>query len=264
MSIDQKYLEHLFLSKYKGKNINLCRDTMEDFADTVIKVLFPALCNKVVADANELNKSFDHLEKLLNIIVDCLKNELHASCRNEAIIKEFFAALPELEMKMNKDAEFILSGDPAAKSIDEVVICYPGFYAICIYRLAHFFYGCKLPLFPRIIAEYAHRKTGIDIHPGASIQSPFFIDHGTGVVIGESTIIGKRVKIYQGVTLGAKSVRKELANTKRHPTIEDDCVIYANATILGGDTIIGKDSVIGGSMWVIESVPPLSRLFYKT
>ena len=129
--------------------------------------------------------------------------------------------------------------------------------------IAHFFWKEELPLFPRILTEYAHRKTGIDIHPGAEIQAPFFIDHGTGVVIGETTIIGKRVKIFQGVTLGATSVNKNLSNVKRHPTIEDDVIIYSNATILGGETTIGKNSIVGGNVWLLKSVAPDSQIFYK-
>src|SRR5690606_15379486 len=143
-------------------------------------------------------------------------------------------------------------------SVDEVILAYPGFLAIAIYRIAHVLYRAEVPLLPRLLTEYAHRETGIDIHAGARIGASFSIDHGTGVVIGETTVIGDRVRIFQGVTLGALSVNKELASTKRHPTIHDDVVIYANATILGGRTEVGARSIIGGNVWLTHSVPPES------
>ncbi len=163
-------------------------------------------------------------------------------------------AIPEIRRLARLDAIAAFNGDPAAKSGDEVIVSYPGLQAIIVYRIAHFLHECGVPVIPRIMTEHVHGKTGIDIHPGAKIGESFFIDHGTGVVIGETTIIGKNVKIYQGVTLGALSVKKSLKNTKRHPTIEDDVTIYANATILGGETVIGKGSVIGGNSWITESV----------
>ncbi len=163
-------------------------------------------------------------------------------------------AIPEIRRLARLDAIAAYNGDPAAKSGDEVIVSYPGLEAIIVYRIAHFLYECGVPVIPRIMSEHVHGKTGIDIHPGAKIGESFFIDHGTGVVIGETSVIGKNVKIYQGVTLGALSVKKSLKNTKRHPTIEDDVTIYANATILGGDTVIGKGSVIGGNSWITESV----------
>ncbi|MFL5785028.1 MAG: serine O-acetyltransferase EpsC, partial [Bacteriovoracaceae bacterium] len=161
------------------------------------------------------------------------------------------------------DVEAAFAGDPAAYSKEEIIITYPGFYAICVYRLAHALHKLDVPLIPRLMSEYAHEKTGIDIHPGAVIGENFFIDHGTGVVIGETSLIGKNVKIYQGVTLGALSVKKKLQSVKRHPTIESDVVIYANSTILGGDTIIGTGSVIGGNTWITESVPADSVILNK-
>lgn len=167
-----------------------------------------------------------------------------------ALIEE----LPEIRRKITLDVKACFSGDPAAKSPEEVILSYPGLEAILVYRIAHFLYESGIPIIPRIMSEHIHGKTGIDIHPGAKIGESFFIDHGTGVVIGETTIIGNNVKIYQGVTLGALSVKKELMNKKRHPTIEDNVTIYAGATILGGETIIGHDSTIGGNMWVTHSV----------
>ncbi len=163
-------------------------------------------------------------------------------------------AIPEIRRMARLDAIAAYNGDPAAKSGAEVIVSYPGLEAIIVYRIAHFLHSCGVPVIPRIMSEHVHGKTGIDIHPGAQIGESFFIDHGTGVVIGETTVIGKNVKIYQGVTLGALSVKKSLKNTKRHPTIEDDVTIYANATILGGETVIGKGSVIGGNSWITESV----------
>lgn len=173
----------------------------------------------------------------------------------EKITLDLIESIPDLRKKIHLDTLAISAGDPAAKSEEEVIVSYPGLEAIVVYRIAHFLYTCGVPVIPRIMSEYIHGKTGIDIHPGATIGESFFIDHGTGIVIGETTIIGKRVKIYQGVTLGALSVRKNYQDKKRHPTIEDDVTIYANATILGGQTVIGKGAVIGGNTWIIKSVP---------
>jgi serine O-acetyltransferase len=177
------------------------------------------------------------------------------------IADDLLKALPEIRARLHLDAQAALEGDPAAISEAEVIVAYPGMAAITVHRLVHFLYQRGVPLLPRIMSEYIHHQTGIDIHPGATIGDYFFIDHGTGVVIGETTIIGDRVKIYQGVTLGALSVKKSLARKKRHPTIEDNVTIYAGATILGGDTVIGHDSVIGGNVWLIQSVPPFSRVY---
>ena len=163
--------------------------------------------------------------------------------------------IPEIRRKIGLDVQAAYRGDPAAKSNEEVIISYPGLQAIVIYRIAHYLTTIGVPVIPRIMSEYAHGHTGIDINPGAKIGESFFIDHGTGVVIGESCEIGNNVKLYQGVTLGALSVKKELMNKKRHPTIEDDVTIYANATILGGETVIGRGCVIGGNTWITKSVP---------
>ncbi len=171
-------------------------------------------------------------------------------------VEALIAAIPDLRAMIKKDAAAITAGDPAARSLGEVILSYPGLEAIIVYRIAHFLYKNGVPLVPRIMTEHTHGKTGIDIHPGAEIGESFFIDHGTGIVIGETTVIGKNVKLYQGVTLGALSLQKDLQNKKRHPTIEDDVIIYSNATILGGQTVIGKGSVIAGNSWIIESVAP--------
>ncbi len=178
----------------------------------------------------------------------------------EKICVSLIEELPEIKRKLSLDVEAGFSGDPAAKNREEVILSYPAIQAIMVYRIAHFLYASGVPVIPRIMSEHVHGKTGIDINPGAEIGESFFIDHGTGVVIGESTTIGNNVKLYQGVTLGALSVKKELMNKKRHPTIEDNVTIYANATILGGETIIGHDSVVGGNTWVTKYVPPNSVL----
>jgi serine O-acetyltransferase len=179
------------------------------------------------------------------------------------IADKFFSELSSIKNHLLEDAEFIALNDPAASGIDEVIMAYPGFFAILIYRLAHCLSGLGVPIVPRIMTEYAHSITGIDIHPGAEIGSEFCIDHGTGIVIGETTNIGNRVKIYQGVTLGALSVSKSMASTKRHPTLEDNVIVYAGATILGGNTIIGHDSVIGGNVWLTQSIPPFSLVYHE-
>lgn len=187
----------------------------------------------------------------------------------KSVVAAFLGRLPEVKRLVQTDVQAAYEGDPAATSPMEVVMAYPGLYAVSIHRLAHELYTLKVPIIPRIMSELAHSKTGIDIHPGATIGERFFIDHGTGVVVGETTVIGKNVKLYQGVTLGAKSFQKDpetgalVKGIKRHPNVEDNVVIYAGATILGGDTTIGHDSEIGGSVWLIESVPPNSRVYNR-
>ena len=189
---------------------------------------------------------------------DCQRQEA------AALAAEFISGLPALRRILATDVEAMFNGDPAAKSIEEVIVTYPGFYAIVVYRLAHQLYEQNIPIVPRLFTEYAHGKTGIDIHPGATIGHSFCIDHGTGIVVGETTVIGNNVKIYQGVTLGALSVDKAEAGVKRHPTIEDNVTIYAGATILGGKSIIGHDSVIGGNVWLTSGVEPYSTVFNKS
>jgi len=187
----------------------------------------------------------------------------HGPCHPaaEIVVDNFFDELPALRGILAEDMKAAFRGDPAAGSFEEVIVSYPGFDAIAAHRLAHFFHKACVPIIPRMMSELVHGRTGIDIHPGAEIGAAFFIDHGTGVVIGETTVIGRNVKLYQGVTLGALSVRKEEADRKRHPTIEDDVTIYANATVLGGETVIGRGSVIGGSVWITSSVPPHSTVY---
>lgn len=221
---------------------------VETFTEKLFYTLF---------DANApLNESIDELEILFKEIskISCKKPE--KLC--DGAWNQFLEKLPLVLEKLNQDAAYILENDPASNSIEEVYLAYPGFYAIAIYRLSHELYLLELLLFSRLMSEYAHRITGTDIHAGADIASPFFIDHATGIVIGETTIIEKNVKLYQGVTLGALSVSKDMKNTKRHPTVEKNVCIYANATILGGETTIGKNSIIGGNTWITKSIPAKS------
>ena len=201
----------------------------------------------------DLEESIDALEVLFKDIsvVACKKPQ--QKC--DAVWKAFLEKLPTVLEQLNQDARYILENDPASNNVEEVYLAYPGFYAIAIYRLSHELYLLDMLLFSRLMSEYAHRITGTDIHAGASIASPFFIDHATGIVIGETTVIAKHVKIYQGVTLGALSVSKDMKNSKRHPTVEEGVCIYANATILGGETTIGKNSIVGGNSWVTRSIP---------
>lgn len=193
-------------------------------------------------------------------------NEEEINSKVSSICCTFFSSLASIQQTLTKDVQAAFDGDPAAKTKEEIIFCYPGLFAIFVYRLAHKLYKMEVPFIPRIMSEYAHGHTGIDINPGATIGEYFFIDHGTGVVIGETTIIGNNVKIYQGVTLGALSTRSGqlLRDVKRHPTIEDNVTIYSSASILGGETIIGKGSVIGGNAFITESVPAGTRVSVKT
>ncbi|MCL2222547.1 MAG: serine O-acetyltransferase [Oscillospiraceae bacterium] len=198
---------------------------------------------------------------LLNIYQE-LSREIKIIKPESEAAAELIEALGEIQSLLLKDARAGYDGDPAAQSVDEVILSYPGFYAVFVQRIAHFLWCKDVPMVARIMSEHAHNVTGIDIHPGAKIGEYFFIDHGTGVVIGETTIIGNNVKIYQGVTLGALSTRsgQKLKGTKRHPTIEDNVTIYAGATILGGDTVVGKNSTIGGNVFIVESVSEDSKV----
>jgi serine O-acetyltransferase len=205
--------------------------------------------------------NLDLLEEEFDVLVDLACWQIDRPCKK--VWENYVVKLPEVLESLNLDAEAIVNCDPASLSIEEVYMAYPGFYAIAIYRLAHELYKVGFPMVPRLMTEYAHQKTGVDINPGAQIGKSFFIDHATGVVIGETAVIKDDVKIYQGVTLGAHYVAKNLEKTKRHPTIENNVTIYANATILGGKTVIGENSVIGGNAWITSSVPPNSTVFHK-
>jgi serine O-acetyltransferase len=228
------------------------------FADGLLKPLFPHLSEDIPGSANDIHSQ---LQRILRDLAGVLTPLAPSMARPASETVQAFAdALPGVYDQLWLDAEAIYAGDPAARSVDEVISAYPGFLAIAVYRIAHELSQLDVPILPRLLTEHAHQRTGIDIHPGARIGASFCIDHGTGIVIGETTIIGNHVKIYQGVTLGALSVDKSLTSSKRHPTIEDRVVIYANATILGGGTIVGHDSVIGGNVWLTGSVPPHSTV----
>lgn len=232
-----------------------------DFFKGILGLLFCDYSNSSLSTVAEVKIAIQHNKiKLIQLL---LKNDIEDRSGVNQIADGFFDRLSAVNALLRKDIDAIYEGDPAANSKKEVIRSYPGFYAIAAYRIAHELQLMGVTDLPRIITEYAHSKTGIDIHPGAIIGNSFCIDHGTGVVIGETATIGHRVKLYQGVTLGALSVRKKDANNKRHPTIEDDCVLYAGATILGGSTVVGKASVIGGNVWLTKSIPEGSKMYYQ-
>lgn len=217
--------------------------------------------------AYRLNGLYDRLKEQIEIaLLHGQKGEQPISQRADDICAGFFGQLPEIQAMLLKDVQAGFDGDPAAKSKEEIIFSYPGVFAIYVYRLAHVLYQQNVPFIPRIMSEYAHGRTGIDINPGAVIGEYFFIDHGTGVVIGETTKIGNNVKLYQGVTLGALSTRQgqQLANVKRHPTIEDNVTIYSNSTVLGGETVIGENTIIGGNTFITESIPANSKVSAKS
>ncbi|MGE5432250.1 MAG: serine O-acetyltransferase EpsC [Syntrophomonadaceae bacterium] len=238
------------------------KNEVQNFAEEFLQILFPHFGKKIFYSPKDIEVELLLIKKKLLHILRPLQSSILVQV--DDIAESFCIKSSEIHEKLMLDAEAILKGDPAAESIDEVIMSYPGFFAIAIYRIAHEFYAMHVPFFPRILTEYAHQMTGIDIHPGAEIGHSFFIDHGTGIVIGETSMIGDNVKLYQGVTLGALSVSKKLAKSKRHPTIESDSVIYSGATILGGDTVIGHHSVIGGNVWLTQSVPPYSIVYHKS
>jgi len=232
------------------------------FIQDLINFLFPISQDCPSCPNKDLAMKYADLRNSLGCMLQPLEPQLEQT--NEEILDAIFSQIPEIYEMLLLDARSITENDPASVSIEEVISVYPGFMAIATYRFAHLFAVCGIPLLPRMLTEFAHSQTGIDIHPNAIIGHSFFIDHGTGVVIGETTNIGNNVKLYQGVTLGATHVSKSLASSKRHPTIEDNVVVYANATILGGDTVIGHDSIIGGNAWLVRSVPPHSQVYHQS
>lgn len=222
----------------------------------LIEFLFPDNhLNKLSTYEGRLKKNQIDLENILLSYLDPTGLDIDKAITN------FYASLEGIYNALREDASRIYENDPAATSVHEVIVSYPGFYAIAVYRIAHRLTELNIPILPRILSEHAHGKTGVDIHPGAVIGVPFVIDHGTGIVIGATSVIGKNVCIYQGVTLGASQVNKELSTVKRHPTVEDNVVIYARSTILGGNTVIGHDSIIGGSVFLTKSVAPFTNVF---
>ena len=255
-----KFVQHLYQLKLKNTQLFPDKVITEQFIDQLFALLFVPRAGRqqsITEFGNEYSSLKSHLSTLVYDVV-------HNGDQTQAITDNFFDELPRLHELLLKDAAAISAYDPAAESMEEVIIAYPGFFAIAVYRFAHQLWQQQVKILPRLFTEYAHGKTGIDIHPGAAIGESFFIDHGTGIVIGETTVIGNNVRIYQGVTLGALSGTKERNPGKRHPSIEDNVIIYSGATILGGDTVIGKNSTIGGNVWITYSVPPGSLVYHKS
>lgn len=228
-------------------------------ADHILQLLFPERTDTPLQRADAVAATLSQLQTDLAALL----SRVPLDDTPALVAASFMGRLPSLRALLLRDAAAIVAADPAAQGIEEVISTYPGFYAIALHRLAHALHQLCVPRVPRLISEYAHRQTGIDIHPGARIGPSFCIDHGTGIVIGETAVIGAYVKVFQGVTLGALSVSKELEGIKRHPTIEDQVVIYAGATILGGNTVVGSHSVVGGNVWLTESVPSYSRVYHR-
>ncbi len=256
------------------------RESVIEIIERIQEVLFPGYFNRGRLDPANLKYT---LGQSISVLFDALSEQITRSIRHECIRYDLpcsecaeqghqialslLESVPTLRESLAKDVRATYEGDPASKSHDEIIFSYPGIFATMVYRIAHALFELGVPLLPRIMTEYAHARTGIDIHPGARIGAEFVIDHGTGVVIGETTEIGDRVRIYQGVTLGALSLPKDagdrLRGLKRHPTIEDDVIVYSGATILGGDTVIGARSVIGGNVWITRSVPPDTKVLME-
>ncbi|MDA8595700.1 serine acetyltransferase [Flavobacteriaceae bacterium] len=259
--VEKQLIDKLYKNFLETKKCITLKDVGLWF-DKVIGVIYPVSKDLFFRDQDQFEEYLKTLQEELKDMMYC--NIGFDPVKVPGLVDNFSSKIWDLKQALDLDIDAIYEGDPAAQSKDEIMRTYPGFLAIAAHRIAHFFYNKKLPVIPRMISEYAHSKTGIDIHPGAHIGSSFCIDHGTGVVIGETTIIGNHVKIYQGVTLGGLSVEKKLANTKRHPTIEDSVVIYSGASILGGDTVIGKNSIIGGNTFIIESIPQNSKIYHPS
>jgi serine O-acetyltransferase len=235
--------------------------TVARLVSRLIFVLFPEQSKQNFTSIEGLKCNFELIQHDLDEILTSMQEHLKRPAAE--ISTDFSNKIPEIYNLLLTDIQAIIEGDPAANSEYEIIRTYPGFSAIAFYRIAHELFELEVPLLPRMITEFAHSQTGIDIHPGANIGHHFFIDHGTGIVIGETTHIGNHVKLYQGVTLGALSVSKNMASMKRHPTIEDKVVIYSGATILGGDTIIGEGSVIGGNVWLTDSLPAKTKIYHQ-
>lgn len=251
--INQLYKRHQNNERFPS-SASIC-----EFTSQVLTTLFPGFSENKYTSLEMAEAGYADIGHSLSALLTQIKGIEGAA----PIVKNFMSELPEIYSRLNTDITAIVRGDPAARSEFEVVRTYPGFYAIAMYRIAHELYKQNIPVMPRIITEFAHSRTGIDIHPGATIGPHFCIDHGTGIVIGETTVIGQYVKLYQGVTLGALSVDKNMAEKKRHPTIGDYVVVYSGATILGGNTTIGDHSIIGGNVWLTKGVPAYSTVYHK-
>lgn len=258
--MDKAFLQNLYEAHRKCPDCPSPEIVSLFFTD-LLSTLFPDFAKKRFSSPEEVALHLQELQMRLSQLL--FRSPQQPPLNWEGVASQFFEELPLIHYKLSQDVQAMFEGDPAAGSPNEVVRTYPGFYAIAAYRVAHELYKRGVRVIPRIITQHAHSKTGIDIHPGAQIGDYFCIDHGTGIVIGQTAVIGNRVKIYQGVTLGALSVRKEDAEVKRHPTIEDGVTIYAGATILGGETVIGQNSIIGGNVWVTRSVAASTKMYYK-
>ena len=258
--MDSKFLDSI-ICRQQQQQVVPSNQTIADWAQALLNLIFPERGASTNYNQEILKGVFFELKEELQLILKSTK-ECHPD-HHKKMAETFFERLPEVYRKLSTDLQSIIDGDPAAKSEFEIIRCYPGFFAIAMYRFAHELHELKVPHIPRIITEYAHTITGIDIHPAANIGEYLYIDHGTGLVIGETTIIGNHVKLYQGVTLGALSVDKAKSDTKRHPTIGDHVIIYSGATILGGSTVIGDHSIIGGNVWLTKSVPVNSTVYHQ-
>ncbi len=259
MDGNTNFARRLQKQKANSKTLAIGRSDVNGFLNDLFELLFPNTSGNALYLEEDFIVEINRIKILLQ---KCLKI-LPTQQSRENLANKFFSNIEEIYNNLYLDAQAIVEGDPAAESLDEVIFSYPGFFAIYTYRIANFFYKEKVPLFPRMLSERAHQITGIDIHPGATIGKSFVIDHGTGIVIGETTVIGNNVKLYQGVTLGALSVDKSMASSKRHPTIGDGSVIYSNATLLGGETIIGKNCIIGGNVWITKSILDNTTCYHK-
>jgi serine O-acetyltransferase len=257
---EQLFIRELLNNNRKRLQFFPDKQTAENFIEELFEFLFVGQISKHY-EAVSLSNKYQQLKNTFSALLFEVINDEEKVKENTSL---FFDTLPSIYKMLLKDAEAILQSDPAARSLEEVLAAYPGFFATVIYRLSHQLWKQGISILPRLFSEYAHSKTGIDIHPGAQIGVAFAIDHGTGIVIGETSHIGDHVKLYQGVTLGALNVAKENASTKRHPTIEDNVIIYSGATILGGKTVIGNGSVIGGNVWLTYSVPANSVVYHKS
>jgi len=258
MKISDQFIHKILKKKQISSHGFFDKTDMETWVRELYNVLF---LPQQINSGDQLKTGFEELQKGLIDLIKSIKND-EVFAQNES--NNFFLALPEIYDKLILDAQSILEFDPATGSLEEILLSYPGFFATYVYRISHQLWIQEIKILPRVISEYAHSRTGIDIHPGAIIGKHFFIDHGTGIVIGETTEIGNHVKIYQGVTLGALNVSKDKANKKRHPNIEDHVIIYSGATILGGGTTIGRDSIIGGNVWITQNVPSNSLVYNKS
>lgn len=259
--MQESFLKQL-LAEHKNAMDCPSPEKITSFYEALLSFIFPDYGNEKITGREQLHEKYDSLQNEWGAILTQRCKRMQYPEEEKA--SDLFQGLEKIKQQLEKDVDAMYAGDPAAKSRVEVIKTYLGFKAIAAHRIAHHIYQNGFHLIARFISEYAHGKTGIDIHPAAKIGSYFCIDHGTGIVVGETTVIGDHVKIYQGVTLGATSVKKEDASTKRHPTIGNHVVIYANATILGGNTTIGDNCIIGGNSWITKSVAANTKLYYDS